>query len=247
MIKLDKHYTDPRLVDLYDLENPLDEDHDFFQQLITELEAQTIIDLGCGTGLHTRAFAGNGRTVYGVDPAPAMLAYARRQPGAEKVIWVDGDADAFGDWSADFALMTGNVAQIFLEDAAWNKTLAHFYAALKKGGVLAFESRNPLARGWEMWTLEQTHQTMDTPHGPLESWLELVDVDEKTVHFQGINRFLDTDETIIVDSTLRFRTQQEIVTSLESVGFELMDIYGRWDRAPFEPTSPAMIFVAKKP
>ena len=50
MIKLDKHYTDPRLVDLYDLENPLGSDHDFFQRLIKAQDAKTIVDLGCGTG-----------------------------------------------------------------------------------------------------------------------------------------------------------------------------------------------------
>ena len=243
-MKLDKHYTDPRLVDLYDLENPLGADHAFFQQLISERNAKTIIDLGCGTGLHTRAFGGNGRKIYGVDPAPAMLAYAQRQPGAEQVTWIEGDSSAFGNWSADFGLMTGNVAQIFLEEAAWVRTLTDFHSALREGGTLAFESRNPLARGWEIWTPEHTRQTMDTPHGPVESWLELVHVDEETVHFQGINRFLATNETIVVDSTLRFRTEQEIVSSLDQVGFQVEAIYGRWDRTPHTDESPLMIFVA---
>ncbi|GAB3750523.1 ubiquinone/menaquinone biosynthesis C-methylase UbiE [Microlunatus parietis] len=30
----------------------------------------------------------------GVDPSPTMLGYARRQPGAEAVTWIDGDAAA---------------------------------------------------------------------------------------------------------------------------------------------------------
>lgn len=246
MIKLDKHYTDPRLVDLYDLENPLGSDHDFFQRLIKAQDAKTIVDLGCGTGLHTRAFVGNGRKVYGVDPSPAMLAYARRQPGAAKVTWVEGDASAMEEWSADFALMTGNVAQIFLDDGSWLNTLRGFYRALRPGGTLAFESRNPLARGWETWTPENTRQTMETPYGPLDSWLEVLNVDEKTVQFQGINIFLDTNETVVVESTLRFRHKDEIVQSLTDVGFSIEAIYGRWDEIPFTNESPMMLFVAQR-
>ncbi|WP_218872455.1 methyltransferase domain-containing protein [Microlunatus parietis] len=42
----------------------------------------------------TRTLATEGRSVIGVDPSPTMLGYARRQPGAEAVTWIDGDAAA---------------------------------------------------------------------------------------------------------------------------------------------------------
>ena len=72
MTKLDLHYAEPRLVDLYDIENPRGADTDFYVQLAAELDAHHILDLGCGTGLFTRELAAvNGRTVVGVDPAKA--------------------------------------------------------------------------------------------------------------------------------------------------------------------------------
>ena len=42
-----------------------------------------VVDLGCGTGLSSRAWAGIARRVIGVEPNEAMLAAAERGPGIE--------------------------------------------------------------------------------------------------------------------------------------------------------------------
>src|SRR4051812_49120790 len=107
--KLDQHYVDPRLVEFYDIENPRGADTDFYLGLAAELDAHRILDLGCGTGLLTRELAIPGRNVTGVDPAAAMLAFARRQPGAGRVQWIEGDASALGTPEANLLVMTGNV------------------------------------------------------------------------------------------------------------------------------------------
>jgi SAM-dependent methyltransferase len=102
-------YRDPDLVELYDLDNPGGEDHAYYRALADELDAQSVIDLGCGTGLLTRSLAKPGRTVIGVDPSRTMLDYARRQPSAESVTWIHGDASALAPTgTADLAICTGN-------------------------------------------------------------------------------------------------------------------------------------------
>ncbi|CAM3849133.1 class I SAM-dependent methyltransferase [Deinococcus frigens] len=244
-MKLDQHYVDPRLVALYDGNNPGAEDTEFYLQLAADLEASCILDLGCGTGVLTRKLAAvAGRQVSGVDPAPSMLAHARQQPGAERVRWVEGNSSALGTPGADLAVMTGNVAQVFLDDAEWNGTLRHLHAALRPGGHLAFDSRRPEARAWEGWTRAATHERGDSIHGPLESWLEVVDVQPGRVHFVGHNVFLQTGENVVVDSELRFHSQREIADSLEEVGFTITDVYGDWQRGPVTSESRVMVFVA---
>ncbi|MCU0493360.1 MAG: class I SAM-dependent methyltransferase [Chloroflexaceae bacterium] len=245
MTKLDLHYVEPRLVELYDRANPRGADTDFYLGLAAELQAQTIVDLGFGTGLLTRELAAAGRRVIGVDPSPAMLAYARRKPGAERVAWVEGDSSALGTPAADLAMMTGNVAQVFLTDDEWATTLRHMHQALRPGGYLAFESRNPAARAWEQWNRETTYEKSYTPFGVVEEWLELVHVGDGRVRFEAYNVF-DTGETLVVPSELRFRTLEEITRSLTSTGFSVAHVYGDWQRGPFVDTSRLMVVVARR-
>ncbi len=246
MVKLDKYYTDPRLVELYDIENRRGPDTDFYLDLAAEAEARIVFDLGCGTGLLTRELAIPSRQVTGVDPSAAMLAYARRQPGAERVRWVEGDASALGRPEADLLVMTGNVAQIFLEDEEWRSTLGAIHGALRMGGMLAFESRNPDDRGWERWNREATLARFDTPNGPMETWLELVSARNNRVKFEGHNVFLATGEAVVAESELRFRSMEEIRGSLREAGFEVKHVDGDWKKGPLVPTSRVMIFIARK-
>jgi SAM-dependent methyltransferase len=241
MANLGRHYTDPRLVDLYDLENTGRDDTDFYLRLAADLGADRIVDLGCGTGALARDLAAAGREVVGVDPAAAMLEDARRQPGAERVRWVKGDSGvlasavgaALGPAYADLAVMTGNVAQVFLADADWATTLRDVHAALRPGGRLAFESRNPAARAWEGWTPETTRARFDSPHGPVETWLEVDGVGDGRVRFAGHNRFLATGEHVVAPDELRFRSRDELVASLTAAGFVVEQVWGDWNRGPF--------------
>src|SRR5262245_57279643 len=246
MIKLDQHYVDPRLVELYDIENTRGADTDFYLRLASDLDASTILDLGCGTGLLTRELAVDGRLVIGVDPAPAMLACARRQPGAERVRWIEGDSSALRTPAADLAIMTGNVAQVFLDDAEWAATLRAIHAALRAGGHLAFESRNPDDRAWERWNREATYERFDSPHGPMECWLELVSVGDGRVRFEGHNIFSATGEVVVASSELRFRSRAELTHSLIQSGFTVEQIYGDWERGPLVSTSRVMVVIARR-
>ncbi|HEX9058514.1 MAG TPA: class I SAM-dependent methyltransferase [Ktedonobacterales bacterium] len=244
---LDLHYVEPRLVELYDHDNPRGVDTDFYLCLAADLGARRIVDLGCGTGVLTRELAAvDGRYVIGVDPAPAMLAVARRHPDAERVEWVEGDASALGTLAADLVVMTGNVAQVFLDEAEWAATLRAIHAALRPGGYLAFESRNPEARAWEQWNRDATYEEIDSPYGPMQCWLELVSVGHGRVRIVGHNVFTATGEMLVASSELRFRSRAELTESLTRAGFTVQQAYGDWTHGPVTSASPVMVFIASR-
>src|SRR3712207_3809679 len=116
-------FSDPRLVAIYDTVCPIADYEAFYLDLAARLSAASIIDVGCGTGLLTFQLAKRGYDVIGVEPAPAMLAVARRRPYPRPVRWIAGDATRLTNLGADLAIMTGHVAQFFLDDGMWRATL----------------------------------------------------------------------------------------------------------------------------
>lgn len=245
-MKLGLEYVDPRLVELYDAANPRGPDTEFFLRLADSLQAHVVVDLGCGTGTLTRELARGERRVFGVDPSPAMLAVARRGADAQRVQWIEGDSSALEAWGADLAVMTGNVSQIFLEEETWLATLRDLHRALRPSGTLAFESRNPTAHGWEQWNRAQTFTRTETPSGPLEEWLDVVRVGDGRVHFQAHNVFVATGEVLVIDSVLRFRSHDEICSSLAACGFAVEQVYGDWHGGGLTDVSRVMEFVARR-
>ena len=61
----------------------------------------------------------------------------------------------------DLVTMTGNVAQVFLSDEEWATTLAASFGALRPGGVLVFETRDPAKEAWQEWNREQSYARLE--------------------------------------------------------------------------------------
>lgn len=80
--------------DLYDAVNGWGPSDDLFLGFVTTVAGECVLDLGCGTGQITIAAAKAGCTVTGVDPDRPSLQAARAKPGADRVVWIDGNSRA---------------------------------------------------------------------------------------------------------------------------------------------------------
>jgi SAM-dependent methyltransferase len=184
--------------------------------------------------------------VVGIDPDPEMLRVARERAGGDGIDWRLGFSDRADGGSADFAVMSGHVAQVFRDDDAWSAALRDLHRALVPGGVLAFESRNPAARGWERWTRSATLRTVDTPDGPVEFWHETAWVTPPLVAYDTFERNLRTGEQDVDRDVLAFRDEATLTATLAAAGFRVTRRFGDWRRAPLTGDSPEIILVAER-
>lgn len=243
----DPIFVDPRLARLYDAFDDDRRDLDLYTGLAERLGARSVLDVGCGTGVLALRLAARGLSVTGIDPAAASLEVARAKPGAQAVTWVEGGAAAAAglDLTVDLATMTGNVAQVFQDDADWGRALDAVRDVLRPGGSLVFETRVPDRQAWLGWTREQRSVRRDIPGvGQVEMWNDLVEVALPLVTFQQSYRFppgvLPDGDVVTSLSTLRFRERDEIEESLADAGFEVHEVLDAPDRPGLE-----WVFVAR--
>jgi 2-polyprenyl-3-methyl-5-hydroxy-6-metoxy-1,4-benzoquinol methylase len=225
-------FNDPRLVAVYDAQFSWSRDDDFFLSVVNETGLARVLDLGCGTGRLALGMAAAGHTVTGVDPARASLNAARAKPGADQVTWIEGESSVLTDRSFEVAVMTSHVAQFFVSDLAWAGTLADLKRSLVPGGRLVFDTRDPRARKWKDWNPVDSSRRVSLPDGrEVEVWTEVAAVQAGAVSCTIHYIFPGTAE-LVSTATLRFRTENELRSSLQAAGFAVEQIYGGWNRQP---------------
>lgn len=226
-------FNHPRLTQVYDAQSDWGAPEQLFLELANETPGARIADLGCGTGRITLRLAEAGHIVTGFDPARASLDTARAKPGAKRVTWVEGKSDALPTAAFDLVLMTSHVAQFLTGDEEWASALADLNRALVPGGRLIFDSRDPRARGWEAWNPVDSREQVTLPDGvDVDIWTEVTDSTGELVTFVHHYTFSDSPDEFLSRSTLRFRPETTLRSTLADAGFDLEHIYGGWHREP---------------
>jgi SAM-dependent methyltransferase len=239
----DALFATQRLAEIYDLVEGERGDLDHYLAIAAEFGARSVLDVGCGTGTFACLLADRGIEVTGVEPAAASLDIARSKPGAERVRWLHGDATTLPELQVDLATMTANVSHVILADDDWSATLRGVHAALRPGGHLVFEARDPARKPWLGWNRDRTYQMLDVPGaGAVATWWDLTEVNGDYVSYRRTYVFAADGATLVSDSTRRFRSRAEIEGSLRSAGYTLVNVHDAPDRPNYE-----WIFVARKP
>ena len=241
---VDYLFSEPKLAELYDVFCAGREDFGFYLPLV--MSANSVLDVGCGTGelLRLAREAGHTGRLCGLDPAEAMLEQARKRHDVE---WVHGDLSSVA-WSREYDLvvMTGHAFQVFVEDDQLRASLAAIRSALTDDGRFVFETRNPSARGWEAWTpdnaveivyggsiVRMAHQVETPVVGDLVSF---------TVTYTSPS----WQRPLVSRSTLRFLDADSLSAFLSGAGLIVEEQFGDWNRQPLSDTSPEIITVARR-
>ena len=232
----------------YDQLNPWGKYDDFFIELLKLTQAKIVADLGCGTGRVTMEFAKAGYDVTAIDPDADAIHYAENKEGAQFVTWIIGDSKDLKEEAYDAVIMTANVAQVFLTDDSWQTVIQDAYAALKPGGHLIFDTRNPNAKAWEEWLKDDTvDQLQDVNTGDsLLYWDEYEGLIGNVFTFYQKIKNESTNITHEAKVQLIFRSYEEILQSLKQVGFTIENVYEDGEFTLATSESKSFIFHSKK-
>ena len=102
---------------------------------------------------------------------------------------------------------------------------------LRPGGHLVFETRRPERRAWRGWTPELSTSRAVVPGvGAVRTWVEVTAVQEPLVSFRWTFVLERDGQVLTSDSTLRFRSREEVAGSLIEAGFVVEDVRDAPDR-----------------
>jgi SAM-dependent methyltransferase len=242
---VDRLFAEPRLAELYDASCEGRPDFGFYLPLV--MSSQSVLDVGCGTGALLRAAreAGHMGRLCGLDPAAAMLEQAAERADVE---WIVGEL-ASVSWREEFDLvvMTGHAFQVFVDDEELRASLAAIRSAVTDGGRFAFETRNPLVRGWTRWTPDKGIKIVDS-NGAVVRMEHSVDrvVNGELVSFDITFTSSAWERPVVSRSTLRFLDAGSLSSFLFDAGLAIEEQFGDWERKPLTDASPEIITIARR-
>lgn len=241
-------FTDAELAALYDVQNPWDIDGDPENRFVSAMvrRAESVLDVGCGTGTLLQAARREGHVgrLAGVDPDPAMLDRARRR---EDIDWRLGKAEDI-TWVHEFELatMTSNAFQCLVTDQSVTSSLRAVRTSLLDGGRFVFGTRHVQARAWETWNPANAFDTT-TPDGRvLRTWHHVEDVDGDVVTLTETTGLPDGTVLRADRGRLRFFDVPTLQRFLTESGFGIEAIYGDWDRGPITTGSAEIVTIARR-
>ena len=241
----DRLYSDPDLVQFYDIENERGVDFDYCVRFAGD--ARSVLDLGCGTGQLAAALA-DGRSVTGVDPASAMLDIARRRAGGDSVDWVEADArNVRLGRRFDLVLLTGHAFQVFLTMGDREAVIGTIAAHLVPGGRFIFDTRNPAVEEWLEWTPERSHRMLDhVGLGTIKAWYDVRrDATTGVVTYSTQYDILGRKEILSAESRIAFPAKEELAGLIDEAGLTVEKWLGSWLGEPYGPTSPEIIPIGR--
>jgi SAM-dependent methyltransferase len=103
-------------------------------------KANTVLNIGCGTGLHDRELALLGYRVDGIDLSPEMIAEARKQSSSPLLNFQVGEASSFQtEKSYDAVISLFHVMGYLTENIQLFTTFQNIFSHLSPGGLFIFD------------------------------------------------------------------------------------------------------------
>jgi len=219
----------------------------FFAELFTEPPIRRALDVGCGTGHHTRLFTELGAEAIGIDPSTPMIERARALTTGRNPQFIEGgfaDIPAL-DGKFDLIAILGNTLAYVVDADELMQTLSHIRRALTPGGKLCIQTVNydSLLANGPRWLPLINRQVDGREYLFLREYRPL----EQHVEFSLITLTRDGQWRQAVERSIHFPiTAHTLRRALEAAGFAHYTLYGNYQREAYDPTtSPNLVAVVQ--
>jgi len=229
---------------------------DFLERMFREHSAipvRSVLDVGCGTGIHSAELARRGYRVVGVDSSPEMVRRAcEKCAGLEGVSFINADIRSLRlDARFDAAIAMYGVVSYFVDDDHLLEALRSVRSHLNAGGVFVFDT-------WNVAGVQEKRLYYETPSVELRRSGSMLAIKEEvwTVDLGDQTALLDITWSVIdlpagrLESfshriKLRLFSPREIRHYLREAGFEVRALFEDYTCKPFTELSAEMVVVAR--
>ncbi|HPZ08948.1 MAG TPA: methyltransferase domain-containing protein [Candidatus Eremiobacteraeota bacterium] len=240
--RLEEHYDK-----MIRFKERLDKERLMLQKWLERYKFQSVVDVGCGTGLHAILLSQMGINVTGVDISETMLKQARLHAGemGVEVTWllssmVELKKNLNSSYDAVFCL--GNSIPHLLDKIAFEETFQGFYDILIPGGLLVIQLLNYYKVYATGNRIVGIHREKDTEYIRFYDLYPSLKFNILIVTWDG-----DSPHHSLQSTELYPYRKEEIEISLLKVGFTEIEYYGDMHFHPFdENTSSNLVVIAKK-
>ncbi len=136
-----------KIADTYDLminwSSRLTREMPFFEKIIKSRSVSDILDIGCATGNHARAFAQLATTVTAIDPSEEMLKIATRLTTGDNPRYITGGLGmSLPDKTYDMITILGNTITLTSTLEKLEESISDLHEKLNDNGILIIQMVN---------------------------------------------------------------------------------------------------------
>ena len=215
----------------------------FLKDILEQAPKRSVIDLGCGTGEHSRFLAEEGYQVLGLDRSESMLAKAQEKPLPPNLQFVLGEIQNLRELVPDrfgAAISLGNTLVHLTARQDLERAFASLAHVLESGGIFLFQILN----------YERIFEK-NIRHLPLNFRQE----EDGEIIFLRLMEFLEEGRIRFCPTTLKYNPladppvqvvrsrvtqlrgwrRADLIPLLKNADFTILSIYGDMKGGPFEP------------
>ncbi|WP_432992763.1 class I SAM-dependent methyltransferase [Dactylosporangium sp. CA-233914] len=129
-------------------------------RMLGDPAGQRVLDAGCGNGYLSRALAGQGAEVVGVEPGQSLFDFAveRETVAPQGIQYVQADLCALPDLGGPFDAVVASMVLPAIPD--WTGAMRACVHALKPGGLFVFTVNHPcFEQLWSSWRRHGAYRT----------------------------------------------------------------------------------------